>query len=144
MAIIKIRSNTTTQQTSDTINAVCVDVVDLGIVDTPWGRKPQVRTVFETDQQNDYGEPRTLIRTFNMHTHEKSALSINVASWTGRNLSQEAEDGQLNLSTLVGQQARLKLEPTLTKNGNAYDKIVEILPAGEVHVVPSGKYRRAD
>ena len=135
---------TTTQQTPDTVNAVCVDVVDLGIVDTPWGRKPQVRMVFETDQMNDYGEPRNLIRTFNMHTHEKSALSINVATWNGRNLRQEDEDGQLDLSTLIGQQAHLKLEQTITKNGNAFDKIVEILPAGEVHVSPSGKYRRAD
>jgi hypothetical protein len=132
------------QQASETIvNAVCVDVVDLGTVKTPWGNKPQVKVVFETDLLDQYGEQRILIRTFHKHTHEKSALSIAVKSWCGRDLAQEDAAGELDLTSLIGGQARLKLQPTLTKSGGSFDKIAEILSPGEVHVQPI-KYQRED
>jgi hypothetical protein len=133
---------TPTQQASETVvNAICVDVVDLGRVSTPWGKKPQVKCVFETDQMDQYGDRRILVRTFHKHTHEKSALNMAVKSWCGRDLGQEEEDGTLDLNTLIGQQVRLKLEPTLTKNGGTFDKIIEFLPPGNVEV-QQVKYHR--
>jgi len=123
------------QGTAETIvNAVCVDVIDLGKVKTPWGTKPMVKAVFETDLLDEYGEQRILIRAFHKHPHEKSALSIAVKSWCGRNLAEEEEAGVFDLKILIGQQARLKLEPTLAQNGNSFDKVAEILPPGKVHV----------
>ena len=64
------------------VNAACVDVIDLGTVKTPWGNKPQVKLVFETDEEDQYGEQRILTRIFHKHTHEMSALSIAVKSWS--------------------------------------------------------------
>lgn len=123
------------------VNAVCVDTVDLGTVKTPWGNKPQVKLVFESDQQDQYGEQRILVRFFHKHTHEMSALSIAVKSWTGRDLADEEAIGALDLSTLIGRQARLKLQPSVTKSGASFDKIAEILPPGKVEVQP-WKYHR--
>ena len=122
------------------VNALCVDAVDLGTVKTPWGSKPQVNLVFESDETDHYGEQRILIRTFNKYAHEQSALSVPVKSWCGRDLASEEEAGELDLTTLIGQQARLKLQPTVTKSGNTFDKIVEFLPPGDVHV-QQFKYR---
>jgi hypothetical protein len=123
------------------VNAVCVDTIDLGTVKTPWGNKPQVKLVFESDQQDQYGEQRILVRFFHKHTHEMSALSIAVKTWTGRNLGDEEAIGALDLNTLIGRQARLKLQPTVTKNGGSFDKIAEILPPGKVEV-QAWKYHR--
>jgi hypothetical protein len=123
------------------VNAICVDVVDLGTVKTPWGNKPQVKLVFESDEPDQYGEQRILVRTFHKHTHSMSALSIAVKSWCNRNLDDEEAIGALDLASLVGEQARLKLEPTPTKNGGSFDKIIEFLPPGEVHV-QHVKYQR--
>ena len=50
-------------------------------------------------------------------------------SWTGRDLVAEKQTGRVNLKSLVGKKARLRLEPVLTKSGSTFDKIVEILPA---------------
>ncbi len=124
-----------------TVNAVCVDVVDLGTVKTPWGNKPQVDLVFESDELDHYGEHRILKRTFHKHTHPMSALSIAVKTWCGRDLEQEEAISGLDLTTLIGEQVRLKLQPTPTKNGRTFDKLVDFIPPGGVHV-QAIKYQR--
>ena len=65
-------------------------------------------------------------------------------NWLNRDLAVEEEAGTLDLNTLVGEQARLVIQPTPTRNGGTFDKIVEILPAGSAHVQPSGRYQRED
>ncbi len=133
---------TPTQQGTDRIvNAACVDVIDLGIVNKPWGDTPQVDLVFESDETDGYGEHRILKRTFNKYTNPMSALSIAVKNWCGRDLEQEEVINGLDLTTLIGEQVRLKLQPTPTRNGRMFDKLVDFMPPGEVHVQAT-KYRR--
>jgi hypothetical protein len=110
-------------------------------VKTPWGNKPQVDLVFESDELDHYGEHRILKRTFHKHTHPMSALSIAVKAWCGRDLEQEEAISGLDLTTLIGEQVRLKLQPTPTKNGRMFDKLVDFMPAGELHVQAT-KYQR--
>lgn len=131
-----ITINPTQPASERTVNAVCVDVLDLGTVKTPWGKQPQVEVVFESDETDQYGEQRILVPRFHKHTHEMSSLSIALKCWCNRNVWEEEAIGGLDLNNLVGQLARLKLQPTRTKNGNSFDKITEILPPGEVHVEP--------
>jgi hypothetical protein len=133
--------NPTQQPWERTVNAVCVDVLDLGIVTTPWGKQPQVELVFESDATDQYGEQRILVRRFHKHTHEMSSLSIALKSWCNRSLWEEEAIGELDLNNLVGQQAILKLQPTRTKSGGTFDKITEILSPGTVEVQP-WKYHR--
>lgn len=100
--------------------------------------------VFESDETDQYGEQRILVRRFHKHTHEMSSLSIALKSWCNRNPWEEEAIGGLDLNNLVGQQARLKLQPTRTKNGGSFDKIADILPPGEVHVQPFKYHREED
>jgi len=136
-----VTMNPTQTASERTVSAVCVDVLDLGTVKAPWGKQLQVELVFESDETDQYGEQRILVRRFHKHTHEMSSLSMALKCWCNRNLWEEEAIGGLDLNNLVGQQARLKLQPTRTKNGGSFDKIAEILPPGEVHVQPS-KYHR--
>lgn len=117
------------------VNAVCVEVADLGEVETPFGKKPQVRFVFESDVENEFGEQRRFVRTFNHHFHEKSSLSLAVKSWSGRDLAAEMENlGEVDLQSFVGDQVRLTLEAITTKSGKPFDKIVGCLPPGAARV----------
>ena len=127
-----------------TVNAVCVDVIDLGIVETPWGHKPQVKFVFESDQRSLFGEQRILVRTFNKSTYKKSALRQFVKSWCDRDLAEEANCGTMDLHNLIGQQARLKTLLTPTQRGGWFDQIVAIRKPGKVQLQPSGNYQRQD
>ena len=126
---------------TNVVNAVCVEVEELGMVETPFGKKmPQVKFTFESDALNDFDEQRRFVRTFNKFFNDKSALSISVKSWRGRDLTAEEKNiGEVDLQSLVGDQARLKLETVKTKKGRPFDKIVAILPPGSVHVEPSKK-----
>jgi len=133
MAIIK---NITSSEATNVVNAVCVDVEDLGVVETPYGEKPQIKFAFESDQLDQYGEQRLLIRIFNNYALPSSALTLAMKSWCGRDLVEEKKNGVVNLKSQIGQQAKLKLESVPTKSGNTFEKIVEILSPGDVRVEP--------
>ena len=87
---------------------------------------------------NDFGGQRRFVRTFNKFFHVKSALCIAVKSWSGCDLAAELENiGEVDLQSLVDDPVQLKLEPITTKSGKPFDKIVDIMPAGAVHVQPT-------
>jgi len=122
------------------VNAVCVDVIDHGVVDLPWGKHPRISFVFETDLMDESGNPKTLTRTFNNYPYSRSALTEAIKNWLGLDISGEDED--YDLSKCVGEQARLRAPEAVSGSGKAYPKIEEIRPAGAVCVQPSGNYRR--
>src|SRR3989304_2084867 len=85
--------------------AVCVDVIDLGLVKTEWGEKPKVRLIFqialfnddESEQYNpDFteGDRRFEVRRdFGLSLSEKSLLRPFLESWRGRKFTKEELEG---------------------------------------------------
>ena len=122
--------------------AVCVDVQDLGVVDTPWGRKPNIKFVFELGEQKANGYPATVSRTFTKSVHEKSALRPVIEAWLGRPLNSSELAKGFPYKELKNQACTLMLLPAISEGGNEYLKIVAIQPAGEPALQPSGTYRR--
>ena len=93
VSLFNMESQTITKPSaSPTVNAVIVAVEDLGTVETPYGKKPQVKVTFESDVANDFGGQRRFVRIFNKFFHVKSALCIAVKSWSGRDLAAEMEN----------------------------------------------------
>lgn len=125
-----------------TVAAVCVDVQDLGVVDTPWGRKPRLKFVFELAEQKANGYPATASRTFTKSVHEKSALRPVLEAWLGRPLSSSELAKGFPYQKLKHLGGTLTLLPAISEGGDEYLKIVAILPAGETALQPSGTYRR--
>jgi hypothetical protein len=121
-------------------NAVCVDVIDHGTVELPWGNHPRISLVFETDLRDENGNPKVLTRTFNNYAYSRSALTEALKNWLGIDISGDDED--YDLKKCVGEQARLRASETVSGSGNAYFKIEEIRPSGAGCVQPSGNYRR--
>lgn len=127
---------------STTVAAVCVDVQDLGVVDTPWGRKPKMKFVFELAEQKANGYPATASQTFTKSLHEKSALRPVIEAWLGRLLSSSELAQGFPYQKLKHLGSTLTLLPAISEAGNGYLKIVAIQPAVEPALRPSGTYRR--
>jgi hypothetical protein len=123
-----------------TVDAVCVDVIDLGVVDTMWGRKRRVRFVFETDERNAFDDPIRLVRTYNASLNEKGSLYRDLGTWRGEEFVKQVTQNGFDTNTLVGEPCQLKVEPTSTKEGDVFHNITEITPPGSVRLKPSGKY----
>lgn len=124
-----------------TVNAVCVDVEDLGMRDTAYGRKHQYKVVFETEEENDYGEPVFLYRWYNVSTHKDSAFRKDMESWVGHELT-DADMAKLTFKSLLNDQFQIETK-LVEKNGKTYENIEKLKPSF-AHVKPSGSYKRKE
>src|SRR3954453_19755936 len=68
--------------------AVCVDVIDLGLVENEFqGEKRmvhKVRLVFESEQKTDDGRNCTITKNFTASLHPKAKLAGFLGKWRGR------------------------------------------------------------
>jgi hypothetical protein len=120
------------------IDAVCVDVIDHGLVGTPWGRKSRITLIFE--MIDELGNPRFLKRVFNYSTYSESALAKAIQQWLQIDISKEKFD----IQELVGEPASLEVSESVSSSNCKYTKIESINPAGANLIQPSGEYRRKD
>jgi hypothetical protein len=125
------------------VNAVCVDYIDLGTQETPWGLKPQCKYVFETELLKESGYPINVTRTFTKSLHEKSSLRAFIKDWRGEDLPVE-EISRFKHDRNIGKPCKVTVEDTISKNGFPYLKLVTIAPAGEKKIKPCGLYKRFD
>ena len=138
----KSRDNMTTENMTITkpgasryVNAVCVEVQDMGVTTTKFGKKPMVKFTFEIDEVNKYGSKRRLTRMFHKHFHPMSALSAVAKSWCDRDLAAEEESaGEVDLESFVDVPACIKIEPGNVKDGVRYENIVEVLALNDDEV----------
>ncbi len=121
-------------------NLVCIDVVDLGNVDTPYGPKDKVQFIFSTETLRTDGKPYRIFHTLNLNLHEKSNLRKFLAAWLGRELTEDESDG-FNLDSLVGKSCAGLLRHAKGRNGKVYANIENVMPT-EVMVKPPADYVR--
>jgi len=125
-----------------TIRAVCVDTLTLRNVATDWGKKDQVKIIFETEELKGNGYPRTASRTLNISYYEKGTLRKVLEAWLGRSLSASEMLNGFPFERLVGKAAEIDVQDARTDEGMAFLRIVSIRPAGPKPLTPSGSYRR--
>jgi hypothetical protein len=132
----------TLNQNKEYVASVCVDVIDLGVQDTPWGKRHQVKIVWETDQKKENGYPLNVSKTYNLSLHPESNLRKDLQAWRGRDFSEEELSGPFAVESMKDQPCTLELQDALSKSGNAYLKVLSISPAGEKRYFASGEYKR--
>lgn len=127
--------------------AVCVDVVDLGIVKTTWeGREKQVhkcRIVFELDTvDTETGKRLRASRQFTVSLSEKASIRAFLESWRGRPFTADELKG-FDTENLIGVGSLLQVVHA-ERNGKMYDNINSIMlpPRGMKWPEPSGEYVR--
>lgn len=116
--------------------AVCIDVVDLGTQDTPYGARSRVRVVWSLEKtMKKNGKPYIVQKTYGRSLHRKSTLRQDLESWRG----QAFDDAELNrgfdLEILLGKAAFLSIQHN-TKDGTTYANVTAIMPLPKGHRKP--------
>lgn len=108
---------------------VCVDVIDLGLVDTGWGESHQVRLVWQTHRLDDRGRPFQLRKQYRNSLHEKANLRRDLEMWRGRKFSPDELKG-FDLEKLIGINAQIQVIHDVKDEGRVYANVQAIIPLG--------------
>lgn len=126
-------------------NAVCVDVVDLGLVEVTWKGKTKkshkVRITWEIDQEMPEGKGRFIaMNRYTFSNDKKSNLRKMLKSWRGRDFTNE-EMASFNLEVIIGVPCQLVITHN-EKDGTIYANVESVIKAGKEKLSASGKYKR--
>ena len=108
---------------------VCVDVVDLGIVESAQ-YKPrhmvQIRWVLDAEPKLDSGEPHMAVRSFGLSLNEKSNLRPFLEAWRGKKFTDDELDG-FDLENLIGAPGQVQIVHN-RKDGKTYGNVQTVVP----------------
>jgi len=120
--------------------AVCVDVIDLGLVETEFqGQKRlvnKVRVVFETEQRNEDGKNCIITKTFTASLHPKAKLADFLGKWRGRPV---VPGESVDLAKLIGANCTLVISHQQNLVGRTYASI-DAVSKPTKRLVASGGY----
>lgn len=139
MPLIASRGNsgTYTPAPEGTWDAVLCDVVDLGLCDTQYGKKHQIRLVWQISEKMEDGRPFTIGRRYGLSLNEKSSLFKDVKSWFGK-----VPPAELDLEKLIGQNCQVVVQHN-ERDGSTYANVIAVLKAGKAKLKVSPDYTRA-
>lgn len=128
--------------------AVCVDVVDNGLVRSEFKGKvrelPKITVKWETHKHNPKnGLPYLVQQRYTNSTHPKANLGMMLSSWFGRALTADETSGEFDLESLIGRNALLNVVHNL-KDGVTYSNVTSVSPPmeGMPVLTPSAEYVR--
>jgi hypothetical protein len=120
--------------------AVCVDVIDLGLVETEFqGQRRlvnKVRLVFETEQRTEEGKNCIITKTFTASLHQKAKLAEFLGKWRGRPVM---PGESIDLAKLIGANSTLVISHQQNMVGRTYASI-DAVSKPTKRLVPSGSY----
>lgn len=114
--------------------AVCVDVVDLGMLEVSYGGKTKkqhkVRLVWQISELMADNKPYIVQKRYTLSLHEKAALRKDLESWRGKTFTPDEEEG-FDIEVLIGIPCLLNVIQT-KKESDTYANIASImrLPKG--------------
>jgi hypothetical protein len=107
--------------------AVCVDVVDLGIQKSAFGERHKVEIRWQVDETDDRGRRFELRKWYTLSLHEKSNLRKDLECWRGRKFTEEELKG-FDLERLLGVNCQLQVIHNISDEGRTYDNVQAIVP----------------
>lgn len=116
--------------------AVCVDVVDLGMQETPWGPKHKVELRWQLDQVDPVSAQKGTARRYmvtNRYTlslSEKATLRHHLEAWRGKRFTHEELEG-FDLEVLVGINCQLQVVHNVKSEGRVWAAVQAIVPLGK-------------
>jgi hypothetical protein len=108
--------------------AVCVDVVDKGMVESAFYKKTSHKCliVWEIDEVMDTGERFTVRRMYTVSLNEKASLRKDLESWRGKPFKEEELRG-FDVETVLGANCNLSIVQQ-TRDGDTYANIMAVAP----------------
>lgn len=109
-------------------HAVCVDVVDLGIVTSSFGDKHKVRLTWQIEDENAETRRRFEARKqYNLSLHEKATLRKDLESWRGRKFTDDELKG-FDLEKLLTVNCQIQIVHDLGEDGSIWANVQAIVP----------------
>ena len=109
--------------------AVCVDVVDLGMVLSEFNGKKReqhkIKIVWQIEEERDDGKPFLVHRRYTNSLHEKATLRRDLESWRGKPFNEEELAG-FDLENLISAGALLNLIHQ-QREGSTYANVASIM-----------------
>lgn len=128
--------------------AVCVDVVDKGLVRDQWGDKYIVQLRWELEQidpETDPKRPYMAVQKFTNSMHEKAKLRLFLEAWRGRKFDNDKEAYAFDFDKLIGVNCQLSIVHNIAGGGDVYANVVAIVGPvrNGIKLRPSPDYIRA-
>lgn len=121
--------------------AVCIDVVDRGIQETPFGLKHQVQIRWMLGEMMDTFDipqilcdketkPFLVMQTYTNSLNEKARLRQHLDAWRGRKFTAEELKDGFDLERLIGANCQIQVVHNLSDGGRTYANVQAIVPLG--------------
>lgn len=117
--------------------ALCIDIIDQGMEDTPYGRKHKIRIVWQLHDKDDDGSPQVrddgkpwrLSKYYTLSLNEAATLRADLESWRGKPfLDQELAEG-FDVEKLLFIPCQLHLAQMRSKkSGKEFVGVKTVLP----------------
>ena len=121
--------------------AVCVDVADLGMEQSPWGELHKCRIVWEISPVMDTGKRFIASGKYTVSLGDKANLYKMLKTWRGRDFTAD-ELRAFDLDNIIGKPCQLVITHT-EKEGNVYGNVTTVLKADPKNSLkPNGEYVR--
>lgn len=110
--------------------AVCVDVVDMGLLEVTWNgqtkKQHKVRIVWQVEELMDDGKPFIVQKRYTASLHEKSKLRPELESWRGKAFTED-ELREFDLEKLIAANCLLNVAH-VQKDGKTYANVTAVMP----------------
>jgi hypothetical protein len=111
--------------------AVCVDVVDLGLQETPWGAKEKVEVRWQLEVINpETDKPFLAVKRYTLSLNEKATLRHHLEAWRGKKFTTDELSG-FDLEKLLGANAQVQIVHNVTDEGRTYSNVQAVVPLGK-------------
>lgn len=110
-------------------NAVCVDVVDLGIVDTPFGPTDQIKIVWQLEEENKKGFRFLVSKRYNPSKSPKSNLRKMLEAWRLKPFTKE-EMNEFDIEKLIGVNCQITIGHKITDDAT-YANVLAVTAAAK-------------
>jgi len=110
--------------------AVCVDVIDKGMLEVTYAGKTKtqhkVSLVWQIDERRDDGKRYLVYKRYTLSLNEKATLRKDLESWRGRPFSREEEMG-FDVESVIGANSLINIQHH-TQGDRTYANVVSIMP----------------
>ncbi len=103
--------------------AVLADIIDIGEVDTQFGKKHRVRFIYFLEDCDKDGKQFRLMQQLNASLHEKSGMYKVIRRLMGKEIG---DVKSFDLDVLIGKQCQLDVQHT-EKEGETYANVMSVL-----------------
>jgi hypothetical protein len=124
--------------------AVCVDVQDLGMKDTPWGQKQKCLISWQIEEINpDSKKRQVIVKSYTTSLHEKAALRKDLDTWRGRRFTEDELSNGFDLEKLIGVNSQVQIVHNIADDGRVFANVQAVVPIGRgMTVIRAQDYTR--